>query len=166
MAERRFSTFGALGVKDKPMRTVAAGAVLALLLWGTWNAAATAQKGRPAHEPSLELELKQLTLQDVNDGAGRWQFEGGQVLHQRKHVANYATVRRVVNKGTTEQNTAMLTTTIFFLGKQPPENMTLQGAHDFNSGNQTGSVSAASGQHAAYIGKAFSITKGVMMTIR
>jgi hypothetical protein len=164
--QRRFSTFDALTVKEIPMRTVAAGAVLALLVWGVWNAAATAQKGRPAHEPGLELDLKQLTLQDVMDSAGSWQFEGGQVVHQRKHVANYATVRRVVNKGTTEQNTGMVTTTIFFLGKQPPENMTLQGAHDYNSGNETGSVSAASGQHAAYIGKAFSNNKSVMISIR
>jgi hypothetical protein len=162
----RFSTFDALTVTEIPMRGVAAGAVLALLLWGIWNAAATAQKGRPVHEPVLEFELKQLTLQDVNDSAGRWQFEGGQALHQRRHVANYATVRRVVNKGTTDQNTAMLTTTIFFLGKEPPENLTLQGAHDFSSGNATGSVSAASGQHAAYIGKAFSSSKDAKITIR
>jgi hypothetical protein len=116
--------------------------------------------------PALELDLKQLALENVDDKAGRWQFEGGQVFQNGKHVANYATARRVVNKGTEEQNTAMLTTTIFFLGKQPPENMTLQGAHDYNSGDQTGSVSAASGQYAAYIGKAFSTTKSQKITIK
>jgi hypothetical protein len=121
---------------------------------------------KAAPVPVLELELKHLTLENVDDKAGRWQFEGGQVFQKGEHVANYATVRRVVNKGTEEQNTAMLTTTILFLGKQPPENMTLQGTHDYNSGDQTGSVSAASGQHAAYIGKAFSTTKSQKITIK
>ena len=109
--------------------------------------------------PALELELKRLSdLVDADDKAGRWQFEGGQVFQNGKRVGNYATVRRVVYKGTEEQNTAMLTTTIFFQGKKPPENMTLQGAHDFDSGGETGSVSAASVQYAAYVGRTFSST--------
>ena len=36
--------------------------------------------------------------------------------------------------------------------------MTLEGAHDFNSGNETGSVSAASHTQAAHIGKQFTRT--------
>jgi hypothetical protein len=148
------------------MRTVSVGAVLALLVSATWIVSVGDQPGKAAPVPPLNLELKQLTLENVDDKAGRWQFEGGQVFQKGKHVANYATVRRVVNKGTEEQNTAMLTTTIFFLGKQPPENMTLQGAHDYNSGDQTGSVSAASGQYAAYIGKTFSTTKSQKITIK
>jgi hypothetical protein len=139
----------------------------------TWIVSTSYQPGKAAPAPAkaapvlvLELELKHLSLENVDDKAGRWQFAGGQVFQKGKHVANYATVRRVVNKGTEEQNTAMLTTTIFFLGKQPPENMTLQGAHDYNSGDQTGSVSAASGQYAAYIGKAFSTTKSQKITIK
>jgi hypothetical protein len=148
------------------MRTVSVGAVLALLLSATWIVSAGDQPGKAAPVPALELELKHLTLENVDDKAGRWQFEGGQVFQKGQHVANYATVRRVVNKGTEEQNTAMLTTTVFFLGKQPPENMTLRGAHDYNSGDQTGSVSAASGQYAAYIGKAFSTTKSQKVTIK
>jgi hypothetical protein len=155
------------------MRTVSVGAVLALLLSATWIVSVGDQPGQAAPVPAkfgpvpaLDLELKHLTLENVDDKAGRWQFEGGQVFQKGKHVANYATVRRVVNKGTEEQNTAMLTTTIFFLGKQPPENMTLQGAHDYNSRDQTGSVSAASGQYAAYIGKAFSTTRPQKITIK
>jgi hypothetical protein len=148
------------------MRTVFVACALALLLSATWIVSADDQPGKVAAVPTLQLELKSLSLENVDDKAGRWQFEGGQVLQKGKHVANYATVRRVVNKGTEEQNTAMLTTTIFFLGKQPPENMTLQGAHDFNSGDQTGSVSAASSQYAAYVGKGFSTSKSQKITIK
>src|SRR3954469_13262489 len=44
---------------------------------------------------------------------------------------------------------------VFFLKGKPPENMTLHGAHDFNSGGEIGSVSAASTSFAAQIGKPF-----------
>ena len=84
----------------------------------------------------------------------RWQIEGGKVLENGKHVANYSSVKRV-SCGTTEQNTAQLWLTLFFLGSKPPENMTLLGAHDFDSGGEIGSVSAASSAFSAYIGEQF-----------
>jgi hypothetical protein len=140
--------------------------MLTLLLSPTWIVSADDQPGKAAPVPPLELELKRLTLEGVTDKAGVWEFVGGQVFQAGKHVANFAMVLRVVKKGTDEQNTAMLTTTLFFLGKQPPENMTLQGAHDYMSGDQTGSVSAASGQYAAYIGKGFSTSKAQKLTIK
>jgi hypothetical protein len=43
---------------------------------------------------------------------------------------------------------------LFFKG-EPPESMTLHGAHDFNGGGEIGSVSAASPSFAAQIGKQF-----------
>lgn len=49
----------------------------------------------------------------------------------------------------------MLWLTLFFLKGKPPENMTLHGAHDFNTGGEIGSVSAASSAYAARIGKRF-----------
>jgi hypothetical protein len=75
-------------------------------------------------------------------------------MQKDKHVANYSSVKRV-SCGTQEQNTAMLWMTLFFLGQKPPQNMTLHGAHDFNSGGEIGSVSAASSAFAARIGKQF-----------
>ena len=60
-----------------------------------------------------------------------------------------------ISCGTTEQNTAQLWVTMFFLGAKPPENMTLQGAHDFGSGTEIGTVSAASSAYSARIGKQF-----------
>ena len=103
---------------------------------------------------SLTYELVRECLNNVEDAGMRWQIEGGKVMQKNKHVANYSSVKRV-SCGTQEQNTAMLWMTLFFLGQKPPQNMTLHGAHDFNSGGEIGSVSAASSAFAARIGKQF-----------
>ena len=103
---------------------------------------------------ALTYTLVRECLNNVEDVAGRWQIEGGQVLQGKRKVANYSSVKRV-SCGTEEQNTAMLWLTLFFLKGKPPENMTLHGAHDFNSGGEIGSVSAASPTFATHIGKQF-----------
>ena len=103
---------------------------------------------------SLTYVLVRECLNNVEDNAGRWQIEGGRVLERDKHVANYSSVKRV-SCGTQEQNTAQLWLTLFFLKEKPPQNMTLHGAHDFNSGGEIGSVSAASATFATRIGKQF-----------
>ncbi len=103
---------------------------------------------------ALRFNLVRECLNNVEDGAGRWQIEGGKVFQLRKHVANYSSVKRV-SCGTQEQNTAMLWITLFFRKGAPPENITLHGAHDFGSGGESGSVSAASATYAARIGKQF-----------
>jgi hypothetical protein len=103
---------------------------------------------------SLNLTLVRECLNNVEDVAGRWQIEGGRVMQGKQHVANYSSVKRV-SCATQEQNTAMLWITLFFLKGKPPENITLHGAHDFNSGSEIGSVSAASLAFASHIGKQF-----------
>ena len=105
---------------------------------------------------SVTLTLERATLKNVDDAAGRWQHEGGKVLKGAAHVGHYAITRRVTFGGTDAQNTAMTTVTIFFLRERPPENLTLQGAHDFNSGKYIGSVSGASSKYAWAIGAIFS----------
>src|SRR5690242_11569091 len=75
-------------------------------------------------------------------------------LEDGNHVANYSSVKRV-SCGTTVQNTAQLWMTLFFLGGRPPENMTRHGAHDFDSGDEIGSISAASASFSTRIGKQF-----------
>lgn len=105
---------------------------------------------------ALILTMKRDVLQNVDDSAGRWQYEGGKVFDEKKHVAYYASTKRVIFLATEAQNTAMLTVTLSFLPGKPPDTITLQGAHDFNSGNETGSVSAASNAYKARIGKQFS----------
>jgi hypothetical protein len=103
---------------------------------------------------SLTYTLVRECLNNVNDVAGLWQIEGGKVMEKDNQVANYSSVKRV-SCGTTEQNTAMLWITLFFIKAKPPENITLHGAHDFNSGGEIGSVSAASSAFAGHIGKQF-----------
>lgn len=93
----------------------------------------------------LTLTLERLSLDNIDDAAGRWQHDGGKVYCPNgTHIANYASHRRVTFSGTSAQNTAMVTMTVFFLGDAPPQNITLQGSHDFQSGGFIGSVSAAS----------------------
>lgn len=93
----------------------------------------------------LTLTLERLSLDNIDDAAGRWQHDGGKVYCPNgTHIANYAAHRRVTFSGTSPQNTAMVTMTLFFLGDLPPQNITLQGSHDFQSGGFVGSVSAAS----------------------
>jgi hypothetical protein len=106
---------------------------------------------------ALVLKFASKALTNVDDPAGLWQFEAGSVTHNNQHVANYSSIKRVTFHGTDQdgQNTANLTITIFFIGSHPPESITLAGAHDFNSGNETGSVSAASSTQKAHIGKQF-----------
>jgi streptogramin lyase len=102
----------------------------------------------------LTYTLHRDCLENAHDSGMLWQIEGCKVLENGKHVANYSSVKRV-SCGTTEQNTAQLWVTLFFLGGKPPENMTLHGAHDFHSGGEIGSVSAASTAFLTHIGKQF-----------
>jgi hypothetical protein len=105
---------------------------------------------------ALTYELVRECLNNVDDVAGRWQIEGGKVFQgkTKRQVANYSSIKRV-SCGTVEQNTAQLWLTLFFLKGKPPENMTLHGAHDFNTGGEIGSVSAASTSFSTHIGKQF-----------
>jgi hypothetical protein len=103
---------------------------------------------------ALTYTLVRQCLNNVTDAAGIWQIEAGNVLEKDKQVATYSSVKRT-SCGTQQENTAMLWVTIFFLGAKPPENITLHGSHDFNSGGEIGSVSAASSAFATHIGKQF-----------
>ena len=103
----------------------------------------------------LTYTLARDCLDNVDDAAGRFQIEGGKVLDKtKKHVANYSSVKRI-SCGTKEQNTAMLWLTLFYIGEKPPQNMTRHGSHDFNSGGEIGSVSAASNSFSMWIGHQF-----------
>ena len=109
-----------------------------------------------AQAASATLDLVQNTLTNVDDAAGRWQHSGGEVYLGISHIANYASYKRVTTGGTDAQNTSMLTMTIFILGEDPPQTLTLQGSHSFNTGGYTGSVSAASSAYSWLIGATFS----------
>lgn len=108
---------------------------------------------------ALTYHMSRGCLDNVEDSAGRFQIEGGKLSDAKKQpVGTYSIVRRI-SCGTEQFNTAQVWMTLFF-GKLPdtkraPENMTLHGSHDFSSGEEVGSVSAASGSFAAQIGKQF-----------
>ena len=103
------------------------------------------------------FDLVRHSLNNVDDIAGRWQHEGGEVFQKGKPAGHYASTKRVTWGGTDAQNTAMLTLTIFLSRSRTgaTENITLQGAHDFNTGNEIGSVSAASATMSTLRGKTF-----------
>lgn len=106
---------------------------------------------------ALKYKLVRQCLNNVEDNAIRWQVEGGDVFEKDKKVRTYSSVKRI-SCGTVEFNTAQLWCTLFFKPRKAgnaPENMTLHGAHNFNTGNQLGSVSAASSSFSAQIGKQF-----------
>jgi hypothetical protein len=111
-----------------------------------------------AHAGGVTLQLVRTSaLTNVDDAAGRWQHEGGNINKVSglvtTSVGQYAIHRRVTNGGasggTTAQNTAMTTITLFFTNTGlPPQNVTLEGAHHFTNGRFAGSVSAASNRYS------------------
>lgn len=96
------------------------------------------------------LVLRRVSLTNVPDAAGSWQFEGGTVFRGSAQVGHWAATRRMINGGTNTLNTSMFTLTLFFtVGNQnPPRNVTLQGAWTFSPGGGIGGVSAASPPYA------------------
>jgi len=142
------------GITNRFMGSGRGGAAAPIQPAGVIRKRGSPDTSREAEMAALTLTLVRDCLNNVDDIAGRWQIEGGKVFDKKQHVANYSSVKRV-SCGTHEQNTAMLWITLFFLRGKPPENMTLHGAHDFNSGGEIGSVSAASSGFASRIGKQF-----------
>ena len=86
---------------------------------------------------------------NVGDAAGSTQYEAGTVTKAAAVVGNYFITRRVTSVPSQLFNTGSTTVTLFFAPKAgttgAPENLTMEGAHDFSSGAFKGSVSAASG---------------------
>lgn len=142
------------------------GALILLALFTSWVGSADDKQEKPTTVPGLELHFARGTRESIDDKAGYCQYSGGKLLQMGKQIGNYATVLRGIRGGTYEQNTAILTITIFFLGKNPPENMTLQGSYHFSSGDGIGSVSAASAQYSAYIGKSFTCKDATELSIK
>ena len=100
-----------------------------------------------AHAGSVSLTLTRTTLTNVPDAAGLWQHQGGDIIKGGVKVGQYLLTRRVTTGGSTAPlNTAATQITLFFAtaAGSAPQNVTLQGAHDFGPGNFRGSVSGAS----------------------
>jgi hypothetical protein len=117
---------------------------------------------------SVTLNLNRVSLTNVPDAAGTWQHEGGTISKGATVIGNYAAHRRVTTGGTIAQNTAMETMTLFFTvatAAPAPQNITLEGAHSFNTGGFMGSVSASSDRYAWIRGASATVTAATSLTI-
>jgi hypothetical protein len=86
------------------------------------------------------------------DSNGLYQYEGGSVQNAAGTVAigHYIVTRRVTTSGTSADNTAGETITLFFpsnISGNVPNNITLSGAYSYNTGQFAGSVSAVSSRY-------------------
>ena len=103
---------------------------------------------------ALTLTLERSVLNNVDDAAGRWQYEGGRVFEATRDVGWYAGTKRVIFGATDAENAAALMLEVFFQPTRRPQSLVLQGAHDI-SGDEVGSVSAASSALAGHVGRRF-----------
>ena len=95
----------------------------------------------PAHAGTSTLTLKRVSLTNVNDAAGLWQYEAGTVSLGNKQVGAFAATRRFITGVNPPAD--MFTLTLFFSGN-PPRNATLMGSWTTSPGGGIGGVSAAS----------------------
>jgi hypothetical protein len=106
----------------------------------------------------MEMSLENVIFVDVKDLAGVTVYFGGQVFESGALMGNFAAQQRITPPATGFLNTAQITMTIFFTGQTPPDNITLEGASDFNTSAAMGSVSATSPHFKTYVGQAFQLT--------
>ncbi len=118
----------------------------------TAGLAAPAAFTQSALAGSVILTLKRTSLlTNVDDAAGRYQYEAGSVSGASGVViGSYQTTRRVTNGVGAQFNAAATQVTLFFntSGNRTPASIVLEGGHQFNTGGFTGSVSAASPRYA------------------
>lgn len=107
-----------------------------------WSGVATAG--------GVSLQLVRTSLNNVEDAAGRFQHEGGDLKKSGTTIGQYLIVRRITSPATSALNTAATSITLFVgtSAATAPNNITLQGAHNFSAGNFRGSVSAASNRYS------------------
>lgn len=105
------------------------------------------------------FQLQLLFDKTVPDDFGNWQYAAANALDPISGVtAQLIATKRTNAFGDAAFPASMLTATILFPAQagQVAPNMTLQGLHDLTTNNETGSVSAASDEHASQIGGRFS----------
>lgn len=132
-----------LTMKNYPTR-----ALSRKLLWSTVLLAPMLCSG-VATAGTVSVQLVRSSLKNVDDAAGLWQHEGGDVVKSKDVIGQYLIVRRVTLPATSALNTAATSITLFLgtSASTAPSNITLQGAHNFSSGNFRGSVSGASNRY-------------------
>ncbi len=113
-----------------------------------------------AYAGGLNVLLVRSTLSNDadSDGGGLYQYEGGVVQNATgtTTIGHYIVTRRVTTSGTSSDNTASETITLFFPNSTPgnvPNNITLTGAYSYNTGQFAGSVSAVSARYRSLNGE-------------
>ena len=107
---------------------------------------------------TLVFKLTLLFNQQVDDAGGNWQYAAANAVEAMTgRTAQLIATKRENTSGMTAFPVSMLTATVLFAAHDGavPSNLTLQGVHDLATNNETGSVSSASLDFAAYIGGAF-----------
>jgi hypothetical protein len=109
--------------------------------------------------PKLSFKLTLLFHPQVDDSAGNWEYVGADGIEQKTgQKAKLIATKRTNSYDGHSFPASMLTATVMLDGSggHVPANLTLQGIHDLTTNDETGSVSSASPELAAYIGGAFS----------
>jgi hypothetical protein len=130
-------------MKKNPIRVISRKLILSTVALAPLLVSSAANAG------AVAVQLVRTSLTNVNDAAGRFQHEGGNVVKGQTTIGQYLIIRRVTTPATSAQNVAGTSITLF-LGTgstTAPNNITLQGAHNFTAGNFRGSVSAASNRY-------------------
>lgn len=118
-------------------------------------AASTASLYAPAAfatNTTMLLARATLSSDPDPDNGGTWQYEGGAVENAAgtATIGHYIVTRRVTTSGTSTDNTAAMTITLFFSSSTSgnvPDSITLEGAWSYTSGQFAGSVSAVSSRY-------------------
>ncbi|HSS50392.1 MAG TPA: hypothetical protein VLX28_15755 [Thermoanaerobaculia bacterium] len=114
---------------------------------------------------TLSFTLTLLFNQQTGDDWGNWQYAGANAVEQTtQQTAQLIATKRDNSHAGINFPASMLTATLMFPASagQVPANLTLQGIHDLATNDETGSVSSASPELAAYIGGTFSFTAGIL----
>lgn len=113
--------------------------------------------------PTLSLTLTLLFNQRIDDLGGNWQYAAANAVDATGRKAQLIATKRENQNCNNSFPVSMLTATVIFAPGAAggvAENLTLQGVHDLKTNDESGSVSAASPEFAAYIGGPFSFDAG------
>ncbi len=107
----------------------------------------------------LTLDLVENSFDTGYDkGPVRYLYAEGEVFRNGKLCGYYMMEFKIVFGTVDALNTAAITINLFEAGGDPPENLTLQGSHSFDTGDQKGGVSGASRKYRRTMGNRYTLS--------
>lgn len=104
---------------------------------------------------------------NVQDDEGRWQYAGGEIILEEidSLIGHFSSAIRVSSSNPLKAGAVRMTLFMIAQNKweDPPQNLVLDGTHSFSSGNEIGSVAAASQLFRQYIGQPYRLTDGKLI---